>query len=172
MFRKFILISSLVLLLISADITTLFSADKHIQITGENVNIRLKNTTGSTLVAKAKKGNIFEFVSEKGNWFEINMFTGEYRYIHKSLGKIVSYVPVLPKSEATRKAIFHELGEAEDKAMLEADKKYPPSVDIYKNIDYCRILEDRYKLEIFNRYEVQPPIYTKLIVEGATKGWK
>jgi len=158
------------LLILLLGVTPVFSEDKYIQVTGEKVNIRFKNNSNSTIIAKAKKGDIFELISEKGNWFEINIFSGEYRYIHKSLGKIVSYVPALPQSESNRKAIFHELLMIEDKADSEANRKYPG--DIYKMIDYCRILDDRYKLEIFHCYNVQPPIYTKLIVEGVKKGWK
>jgi len=169
MFKRLILFISLVLLLFVVDLTLVFSGDNYIQVTRENVNIRLKSSSSSTIITKVKKEDIFEFISEKDNWYEINMFSGEYRYIHKSFGKIISYVPTLPKSESIRKAIFHELCEAEDKADIKAAAKYPN--DTFKYIDYSRILDDRYKLEIFHRYNVQPPIYTKLIVEGAKKGW-
>ena len=57
----------------------------------------------------------------------------------------------------------------EDKAQADADKKYPN--DFSKNIDYFRLLCDKYKLEIMNKYKFQPPTYRNLILEGTKKNW-
>jgi len=102
------------------------------------------------------------------------MFSGEYRYIHKSLCKKVNHTPLLPENEQIRKQLFIALFQAEGRAIEEADKKYPIQMNgqnINKNIDFNRLLDDRYKLAVFNRFNLQPTIYSKLIMEGATKRW-
>jgi len=172
--KRFILNFFLVLALIIALLIPAFSENMYIQVIGERVNIRFENNLNSMIIAKARKGDIYKLKSEKGNWCEITLFSGESRYIHKSLGKIISYIPAFPESESTRQAIFHELAEAKNRAMKEANQKFPADIydSGYKNINYAHILEDRYKLEIFHRYDVQPPIYWQLIAEAAKKDWK
>jgi hypothetical protein len=105
------------------------------------------------------------------------MFSGEYRYIYKSECKKINYTIVLPENEQTRRAVFKALLNAEDKAQAEADKKYPIIVgstekDINKNLDYQSILDDRYKLEVLNKFNLQPPIYGKISFEGANEKWE
>ena len=40
-----------------------------------------------------------------------------------------------------------------------------------KNIEYSRILEDKYKLEVVHQFNTQAPIYIKIAVEGVEKNW-
>jgi hypothetical protein len=141
----------------------------YIQVIKSEVNIRFSPSPSSEIITQANKGDIFTLENEKGVWFTINMFSGEYRYIHKSLCKKIEYVISLPKSEKYRKTIFLAILSAEDKAQREADQKYPN--DIYKNIDYARLLNDKYKLEVFNQFDVHSPVYSKIIVEGIKKHW-
>ena len=140
---------------------------RFIEITGNIVNIRTGPSTSTTIVARAKKGDIFELKGEINGWYKINMFSGEYRYIHKSLAKLTTYTISLPSSASIRQKIFSLIGEAEDRAMDEADQKYPMNIsnNIDQNIDYERLLIDKYKLTIFHEFKVQPVIYRELIVE-------
>lgn len=160
---------NLTLILIIPGLTLLFSEDKYIKVMRERVNIRYENNLKSIIIAKARKSDIFKLTSEKGDWYEITVFSGDYRYIYRSLAKIILYLPSLPKSESTRRAVFLELVEAKNQVIIDTNKKLPTS--IYNKIDYSRILEDRYKLEIFHRYNIQPPTYWQLIAEGERKGW-
>jgi len=138
-----------------------------VEITGNTVNIRTGPSTSTTIVTQAKKGDIFELEGETKGWYKINMFSGEYRYVYKSLAKPTTYAISLPSSASIRQKIFNLLGEAEDRAMDEADQKYPMNIpnNTNKNIDYERLLIDKYKLTIFHKFKVQPVIYRKLIVE-------
>ena len=147
----------------------LCQAQDFIQITQNGVNIRFSPSTSSTVITQGKEGNIFELQGEKGSWYQINMFSGEYRYVYKSLCKRIEYTIQLPESESFRKKVFMAVLAAEDRAFTQSISKYPN--DFNKQIDYQRILEDKYKLSAMNSYNAQPPIYTKLIVEGAKKGW-
>lgn len=156
-----------------------FGEENFIQITGDRVNIRTNTTTSSTIVAKALKDDVFRLSEEKDQWWEIYIFSGEARYIYKSLADIVDYQVSLPSPESTRRELFKAFLQAEDRATAEADRKYPLadqygrpiSGNINKNIDYQRMLNDRYKLEITHSFGIQPPIYTKIAIEGVQKSW-
>ena len=141
----------------------------YIQVITSDVNIRFKPSSSSNVITQAKKGNIFELISKKGDWYEIAMFSGEFRFIHQTLCEKKDYVIAPTESEQLRKRIFSELIKAEDKATSDADKKYPN--DIYKNIDYNRILDDKYKLSVINSFDLQPPVYSKILIEGVKKKW-
>ena len=97
------------------------------------------------------------------------MFSGEYRYINKSICEKTYANISLSDNVQQKKTVFIALRNVEDKAQVDADKKYPN--DFSKNIDYFRVLCDKYKLEIMNKYNFQPPTYTDLILEGAKKNW-
>jgi len=118
---------------------------RFIEITGNIVNIRTGPSTSATIITRAKKGDIFELKGETNGWYEIDMFSGEYRYIHESLAKLTTYTISLPSSASICQKIFNFIGEAEDRAMDEADQKYPMNIpdNIYQNIDYQRLLIDK-----------------------------
>lgn len=150
-------------------ITIPLFGQNYIQVIKPVVNIRFKPSSSSEVISQAQNENIFELKNVKGTWLEIEMFSGEYRYIYKSLCKETNYVILLPKSEQLRKTVFLALLNAEDKAQRDADEKHLN--DIFKNIDYARSLNDKYKLDVFNKYDLQPPIYSKIILEGVKKKW-
>lgn len=151
----------------------------YIEVVGKVVNVRAGPDTSSDVVAEARKGDIFELQGQEGEWYEIDMFSGEWRYIYKPMAKKVTYTLLLPTSISTRRSIFRALSSAEARSQAEADRKYPMadrygrpiSGNMERNIDYMRLLDDRYKLEVFHQFGVQPPIYIKLIVEGVEKEW-
>ena len=134
-----------------------------IEIIENRANIRIGPSPSSTIIVQAKKGDIFGVNGETEEWYGIDMFSGEYRYVNKSMSAPATYTISLP-SDSICQNVVNFLEEAEDRALDEANKKYPNSADIYKNIDYERLLIDRYKLTIFHDFNIQPPIYIKLIV--------
>ena len=167
-----------ILLIVLAVVVNVFAEEKkYIKIVGETANIHFAPNTSSQLICRAKKGNIFELTGETKEWYKINLFSGEWRYVLKSLSDTTKYTISLPKEISTRRKIFMSLLKAEDKAFAEANLKYPtmvnfkPTNNIEKNIDYNRILNDRYQLEVMQKYKVHPPINIKLTVEAITKEW-
>jgi hypothetical protein len=150
---------------------TVYSADQYIQVTGDGVNIRFSPSTSSQIITAARKGDIFKLEGEEQGWYEISMFSGEYRYIHKSLAQELFYEPTAPGSVSVRQQMYRAFWDLEGKAMAEADRRYPPTRDVMKNIEYSRILEDKYKLEIVHQFNTQAPIYIKIATEGAEKNW-
>lgn len=145
-------------------------AEGYIKLNQDEINIRFSPNSNSTVVAKGMKGDLFTLEETVGDWYGISMFSGEYRYIQKSLAVKVTALPPLTSSTETKKQIFKELYKVEGKAISEASNKYPNDID--KEIDLQRILDDRYKLVVFRKYSVPPPYYYKIIAEGANKGWQ
>ena len=141
---------------------------KCIKIIKNNVNIRMGPSIYSVIVGQARQNDIFELEGEEGQWFKIIMFSGEWRYVHKSLAEPVHYHISLPLA-SIQEILIERLGQAEDRAMTEADMLYPLNTpknvqrNMQKNAEYKRLLEDRYKLIIFHEFNVQPAIYTELL---------
>ena len=141
----------------------------YVKIILPGVDIKFSPSSSSKTITQAINGNIFELSEEKGDWYGIFMFSGELRYIQKSTCVKIKYDQNLPKDVQFKKMVFKSIVVAEDKAQAEADVKYP--TDIYKNIDYMRILVDKYKLEVLNKYKLQPPVYQELKIEGVKENW-
>jgi len=115
----------------------------------------------SVIIGEALEGDIFEYMGDENDWIKINMFSGEHRYIHSSLVKVVNYGISVPFSNNICQSLMKELGEAEDRVLVESDEKYSLSSveNLERNIEYQKILLDRYVLEIFHKYSLQPVIY-------------
>ena len=145
--------------------------DNLILITGQRPNIRFAPTTSSEVVAQAKKGDMFKVEGKEGNWYRIIVFTGMERYVYATLAKPVKATIVIPDSVYIRKKIFLDILQAEDRAFFEATAKFPPSENQDRNVDQNRILEDRYKLKVFHKYNIQPPAYKKFVDEGINHNW-
>jgi len=147
------------------------AANRYVQVTKDDVNIRTEATTSSQIVGKAAKGDVFELKGETTRWFEIHMFSGDSRYIFKSLAAVVRFKPEAPEDEAVRRTVFREWSEIEGLAQQEADSKYSPGENLGRNISQLRLLEDRYKLELMQRFQLQPPVYRRIVIEGRLQGW-
>jgi hypothetical protein len=144
---------------------------RYLQITKENVNIRAAPTTRSQTVGRANQGDIFELAGERGGWYEILLFSGEFRYVHQSLAQPVSYQPEAPGEEDVRRQIFTDLVLATRRAEEEANQTFPPNEDFRRNLEHERLLNDRYKLELMHRHQIQPPVCRRIVIEGDQKGW-
>lgn len=158
---------------------TVLAQAKYVRITANRVNIRGGPGMSSPIVAKARKGDVFELHGKDGRWYRIRMFSMRWRYVYRSLAKAVPYVVSIPNQASLRRNIFRALVRAEDRAEEKADRKYPLedrsgrpiSGNIKRNIDYMWLLNDRYKLEVMHRFKVQPPIHGIVISEGVKKNW-
>lgn len=146
----------------------LFSQE-YIKVMKSDVEIHSEPSTTSIVIAKTKDGIIFELKNVKELYFVIVMFSGEYRYIEKASCEKVNFDISIPENEKLRKTVYKSFLKAEDQALRQADKKYPS--DFSANIDYSRILNDRYKLKILIDNNLQPPVYSKIISEGSEKQW-
>jgi hypothetical protein len=131
----------------------------HIEVI-KDVNIHLKANSNSTIVARAQKGDVFTLVKITDNWYQIYMFSGEPRYVRQTAANGTTTSPALPSS--AMKAC-EKIDNAEGRSTDMAENKYPN--DIYKKIDYSRILVDKFKLSIFHEYNIPPVKHSDLIVK-------
>ncbi len=158
-------------LLLLASATASLSAQQYLQVTSRRTNIRFAPTTRSSIVATALREDIFELKDESGDWYHVRLFSGELRYLHKRLAREVPYSPEVPQDFSRRREIFKAFQEVDRKVKKEASRRYPADQNLKKNIEHAAILEDRYKLEVVHRFEVQAPLYRRIAIEGNQKGW-
>jgi len=145
---------------------------KFVRVTSEFANIRLMPNTESITISKAFENDIFGYEGEENDWIKINMFSGEHRYIHHNLVKVINYGITATFSNDICQSLTKRLEMAEDRSMVESDNRYPlsNSEDMKKNIEYQRTLLDRYILDIFHEFDLQPVIYQIAItrcIEGS-----
>ena len=153
-------------------IFTLSAFAQFVRVTSELANIRLMPDTGSILIGKAFENDIFGYEGEENDWIKINMFSGDYRYIHHNLVKVINYGVSAPFSNDICQSLMERLNEIENRSSVESNDKYPltNSENTEMNNEYQRILLDRYILEVFHEYDLQPVIYQIAIarcIEGS-----
>ena len=146
-------------------------AKSYIKIRKTKVNVRAAPSTSANVITKAFTGDIFELEEERSAWYAIHLFSGDVRYVHKSMARKTGYTPAAPENLSVRQEIFRAWIEVETKVQREAAKRYPPDASLKKNIEYSRILTDRYKLRLMHKFQVQPPVYRRIAIEGFQKGW-
>lgn len=140
-----------------------------IRVTGEEVNVRTNPNTTSTVVVQAKANDVFELQGQRGEWYEIAMFSGEYRYLHGSLAVQVDHAPALPSSADVRRRACIEIVRVQDRAVAEAERRYPTNYS--RQVDLERLLYDRYELPVFHKFSISPARNSALVVECAKKRW-
>ena len=142
-------------------IFTFSASAKFVRVTLEFANIRLMPDTESITIGKAFENDIFEYEGEENDWIKINMFSGEHRYIHRSLVKVIDYGISASFSNNICQRLMKRLEEVEDKSLAESNNSYPlsNSENMEKNIEYQRMLLDRYILDIFHEFDLQPVIF-------------
>ena len=146
---------------------------KVVEISVDECNIYASPDSSSIIVAQTQQGDMFELEGEEIGYYKIIMFSGEWRYVPKSAANSVEYRVSLP-SDSVCRIIWDAGGKIETQSMKESDSKYPLQNKVTKetnkdniknNVRYFRILVDRYKLELFRKYRIQPPVYGKILVK-------
>jgi hypothetical protein len=151
---------------------------EYVMMRGDRINIRTGPGMDRAVVARAAKGDMFKMVGETDDWYEIVLFTGDHRYVHKfwalEVGDPDSLMGInmdLPRSAGTRRSLFLDIYFAEARARGQADEIIPPSADRERNRHFRRMLEDEAILTVMDIYEVQPLLYWGLMEEAISKDW-
>lgn len=135
------------LLMIFIIIFSISVSAQFVQVTSEFADIRVTPNYDSKIVGKAIKGDIFKYISDKDEWFEIEMFSNNSRYIQSSQVKILMGGVSAPFSNDICLKLMERLEEAKENSLAESDDKSQ------------NILLDNYILDIFHEYNLQPVIY-------------
>jgi hypothetical protein len=145
---------------------------EYVVMISRNINLRTGPGTDRFVIARAWKGDIFELVDEIGNWYEILMFSGDYRYVSKSWAarltedQLVPGHHMVPPSDGDRlNTLYRDILHARERAGLEADEIIPPLENEARNRVLRNILEDRHLLEVMQMYSVQPALYCEIVNE-------
>jgi hypothetical protein len=145
---------------------------EYVVMLSRNINLRTGPSTDRFIVGRAWKGDIFELVGEMGNWYEILMFSGDYRYVSKSWSAKLTESDILPghrmslpETCETLHPLHGDILHAKARAAREADEIIPASVDGERNALFRKILEDRHVLEVMGMYSIQPALYNDMMAQ-------
>jgi hypothetical protein len=151
---------------------------EYVMMRGDKINIRTGPGLDRAIVAQAAKGDMLEMVGETEDWYEVVLFTGDHRYIHKfwalEIGDPDSLPEInlrLPRSAGTRRSLYLDIYFAEVRARDQADEIIPRSADRERNRHFRRILEDGAVLAVMDIYDVQPILYWELMEEAIACDW-
>lgn len=144
----------------------------YVEITNEVANIRTADTTNSQIVGQARQGDIFRLEAETGNWYRIQLFSGDSRYVYGTLARVVGRkAPSVPDSLEARRGFYDAWREARSLARQEAEQRFAPESALERYLGLYRLLLDRYQLETAHEWGVQPAAYRRIIIEGSQSDW-
>ena len=154
------------------------SCREYVVMMSRNINIRSGPGTDRVVVGRAWKGDIFEMVGETGNWWKIYLFSGEPRYVSKSWAARLTEADIspghqmaLPADTETRRGLHRDVLRARARARGEAEELVSASIDVERNGNLEKILEDRFMMEVFGIYSVQPALYDGLMDVAYEGSW-
>ena len=116
-----------------------------------DIRVKILPETESRIVCKALEDDIFKYISEEDDWIEIEMFSGDSRYIHRSQVEVLTRGVSAPFSDNVCPQLKKRLEEAKERSLSEQD-------NVFQNI-----LLDRYILEIFHEFNLQPVVYQMVV---------
>jgi hypothetical protein len=170
--RRISVLAIAVVILMLAALPAPATCSEYVVMISRNINLRTGPSTDRFIVGRAWKGDVFELVDEIGNWYEILMFSGEYRYVSKSWAARLTEADILPghsmaapADDETRNSLYRDILHARERAGREADELLPPLIDEERNRALRNILEDRHILEVMQIYSIQPALYCEIVNE-------
>ncbi|MCB0281741.1 MAG: hypothetical protein H6627_06470 [Calditrichae bacterium] len=121
------------------------------------------------IIGDGNMGEMYLMLGELEDWYMVQLFTNECRYVPKKLADVIPEEQVfvqfkLPESELQRKALFENILKAREKA--EVDAQDQENEEQLKNF-----LEDRYILKIFQENNIHPALFSDLVKEAELKHW-
>ena len=151
---------------------------EYVVIIAKNVNIRTGPGMANFIIGRAEKGDLYKYAGESGDWHKLKMFSGEIRYIGKSVGARLTESRLLPghgmaapSSEERRRLVYRDIQSAKERARREADQIIPARIDIERYNNFHSIREDGNILDIMHIYGIQPALYDDIMEEGEKKDW-
>lgn len=142
---------------------------QYLRVTADTATIRVAARQDAQVVAQARKGDVFELNRTNGAWYEIFMFSGEYRYLPKTSAEPVARSPTLPNNQATLRSACLAYVRAQDRSGSESQRRFPS--DVMRRIHLEQLLHDRYGLPVFQRYGIAPARKATLAALCARNNW-
>lgn len=139
---KIFLLLALFIIIFSISVSAQF-----VRVISNFANIRTIPDSESRIVGEALENDIFKYISDSDDWVEIEMFSDDSRYVHRSLVKILIYGISAPFSDDVCQEIMERLEEAWERSLTESD------------VESQNVYFDRYVLDIFHEFNLQPVVY-------------
>ncbi|MDD5258392.1 MAG: SH3 domain-containing protein [bacterium] len=120
------------------------------------------------------KGDVFKYNGQQKGWYHVLTFSGETRFVRKTLCRGSNIAPQLPSGESKRRDIYDSLIDAKDRAMTDTNIKYPSiksQSELQEKIFYQQTVEEKLILEICHQNKIQPATYLTLLSEAIAKNW-
>lgn len=151
-------------------------AQDHVVLNTSDVNLRTGPGTDYYVVCLAGKGEIFKLIDEKGDWVEIEMFTGNNRYVHRDLVYFLTefvdgHNMRLPDSEEKTKEIYSDILWAKSQANKDADEIIPRDVSKERHKNFLKICEDKHIHNLFEKYGIQTAMYPEIMGLSEKNKW-
>ena len=139
--------------------SVLVFSQKYVQIEEEVVNIRLKPTTSSSIVGQAVLGQVFLRTDAINNWIEIELPSGENRWIYRSLVSLVTdYGAILEDVDIA--SLKDALIDSKERAKKDS---FIQKVDFMNKKETELFLLDKYTLSVFRTYGVSPIHFSNIM---------
>lgn len=162
------------LLLLSAVLAT-----EYVVVGSARVNIRTGPSTTHYIIGQAHKGDVYRVLARDGDWYEIELFSGDVRYIVAA-----SYIyPLteeqldgrlgmeLPEELELCHTIHASVKKGLERAELEAQEIIPVDENDVRHYQYLRIKQDEIILGMFRNFGLQTLVYPELMDLARDKGW-
>lgn len=134
-------------------------AQEYIQIIKPDINIRMKASTSSPIVAHAFDGEVYITNGENERWYSVLLPSGESRWIYKRLAVKTVFDNNLA-SDLDLLAIQEKLKLASDKANQDANQE---TIQGLNKVEINNILFDRYSLLVLQEYSIPPVFYQNIM---------
>ncbi len=147
-------------------------APDYVVVAHSDVNLRTGPAPDRVVVAVARKGDVFVCTRVVGDWFEIELFSDDRRYISTAHAYPLTASQIVPghrlrlPRDSLAQSLYEKIQWAVDRAEVEATELIPASVDATRHRVLRNITVDRLVFDLFKRHAqrgVQPAVYRALL---------
>ena len=173
---KIMLVAALLLVMQISFSSKTAHAQDYVVLNTFDVDIRTGPGIDHFIVCTTGKSEIFKLVNKENDWLEIEMYSGDNRFVHRDLVYFLeTFIPAhkmtLPESDEKSKKIFSDLKRAKTVAKKEAEEIIPANVDKERHENFRKILQDKNIHAVFQIHGFQSALYPELMALAKKNNW-
>lgn len=151
-------------------------AQDHVVLNTSDVNLRTGPGTDYYVVCMAGKGEIFKLAGEQGDWIEIEMYSGDNRFVHRDLVYFLTefvdgHNMRFPEQEEKTRKIYQDILWAKSLAKQDADEIIPANISNERHSNFLKIRQDKHIHDIFEMYGIQTAMYSQIMEYAKKNKW-
>lgn len=149
---------------------------KFLVVVSDGVPIHLDDSPNNQVLGTARAGDTFRLLSQRGQLYAIEMFSGITRYVYAQEPTEVRVVadiqfdPATTTSTDKRRSIYKRLQKLEKENYAIAAQSYPD--DIVRQVDLQRALDDASKLKICHSESLHTLALRPIALQGRLGRWQ